>query len=73
MNKILLQGVSFVRHQFFWLPYLSISSGEFVMCHFCKVQPFSNGMKGCLFCWVYLSDLAVVFVFVIAMWIMNVP
>ena len=24
------------------------------MCHFCKVPLFSNGIKGCNFCWVYL-------------------
>ena len=22
------------------------------MCHFCKVPFFSNGIKGCFFCWV---------------------
>ena len=32
----------------------SISGGVFVMCHFCKVPLFSNGIKGCDFCWVYL-------------------
>ena len=73
MTTIFLQGVLFVRHHFFGLLYFSVSSGVFVMCHFCKVQFFSNSIKECLFCWVYLSDPAVVFVFVIAMWIMKVP
>ena len=36
-----------------WVSYLSISGGAFFMCHFCKVPLFSNGIKGCHFCWVY--------------------
>ena len=48
------QGVPFLRHHFFGLPYLSISSGVFFMCHFCKVALFSNHIKECHFCWVYL-------------------
>ena len=44
----------FVRHYFLWVSCLSISSGLSVMCHFCKVPLFSNGIKGCHLCWVYL-------------------
>ena len=42
----------FVRHHFLWVLYLSILGGVFVICHFCKVPLFSNGIKGCFFCWV---------------------
>ena len=44
----------FVRHHFLWVSYFSISGGVFVMCQFCKVPLFSNDIKGCHFCWVYL-------------------
>ena len=44
----------FVRHHFLWVSYLSISGEEFAMCHFCKLQLFSNGIKGCHICWVYM-------------------
>ena len=60
-----LEGVPIVRHPF--------SAAIFAMDHFCKVQFFSNSIKGCLFCWIHLSDPAVDFVFVIAIWIMNIP
>ena len=49
---------NFCKAPFFGLTYLSISSGVFVMCHFCKVELFSNGIKWCLFCLVDLSDTA---------------
>ena len=59
----------FIRDHFLWLSYLSILSGVFVMCHFCIVPLFSNGIKGYFFCWVPfllgISDGAV-FVFFIA-------
>ena len=41
----------FVRHHFLWVSYLSILGGIFVKCHFRKVPLFSNGIKGCFFCW----------------------
>ena len=34
--------------------YLSILGGGFVMCNFCKVPLFSNGIKSCFSCWVPL-------------------
>ena len=43
---------SFVRHHFVWVLYLSILDGVFVMCYFCKVPLFSNGIKGCFLYWV---------------------
>ena len=44
----------FCEDHFLWVPYLSISGGVFVMRTFYKVPLFSNGIKGCHFCWVYL-------------------
>ena len=35
-----------LRHHVFWV--------LFVICYFCKVSLFSNDIKGCHFCWVYL-------------------
>ena len=54
--------VILVRHNFLWKPYLSISGGVFVMCHFYKMPLFSKSIKGCFFsgchfCWVYLMVL----------------
>ena len=49
-----LARCAFFKAPFFGLPYLSISSGVFFMCHFCKVALFSNHIKECHFCWVYL-------------------
>ena len=43
----------FARHHFLCVSYLSISGVVFVLCHFRKVPLFSNGIKGCHFCWVY--------------------
>ena len=34
---------------FLWMPYLFISDGVFVKCHFCMVPLFSNCIMGCLF------------------------
>ena len=48
------RSVIFVKHHLFWVSYLSISDGVLVKCHFCKVPLFSNGIKGCHFCWLYL-------------------
>ena len=62
----------FVRDHILWVSYLSILGGVFVKCHFCKVPLFSNGIKGCFFCWVPfllgISDGAV-FVFFIASYV----
>ena len=44
----------FCETPFLCVSYLSISGGVFVMCHFCKAPLFSNDIKGCHFCWVYL-------------------
>ena len=45
----------FVRHQFFWASFLSISGGVFVISHFCRVLLFWNGIKECFFSWVQFS------------------
>ena len=34
------------------MSHLSILGGVFVMCHFCNVPLFSDGIKACFFCWV---------------------
>ena len=67
----------FVRHHFLWASYLSVLGGVFVMCHFCQVTLFSNGIKGCFFCWVLLlmgvSDGSVFVLLEVAMCIRNIP
>ena len=41
------------------LSFLSILGEVFVMSHCCKVPLFSNGIKGCHFCWVqFLLDVS---------------
>ena len=44
----------FSKALFFWVSYLSISGGVFVMCCFYMMPWFSSCIKGCHFCWGYL-------------------
>ena len=53
------------------LLYLSISSGVFVVCHFCKDNIFQIASRGAFLAG-FIFLILLWFLFLIAMWIMNI-